>query len=377
LNEQKSRRYFIKGLIDGILRHGWRKDTLVSYQLVEGLEILWRNNWETRERLSRLAHEVFDLTLRVSEFTDGKATWQGPYNLIDLVSKYDLELAEAFKKKLIDIKGYSNFNNIAVTSILLGLVRMGATLKDIEKRMSEFRKDYDYEGKPQADIYEQKIEVYVAIAESDLYKDQDREDALVRAYDLIEEMKKANVSYYLNDSYYGELKIRYLALCQKYRKKPNVEIEEKNDLPRNPRFSEKDFIKGLRKINTRSKINNLYKKIENYESGIVLTRKDSWQALLEHTYKISGNISPFIKLLDRFSFPHTNFYTDNSRYFHYGLAFALSNINMKLEAVRHLYKNTGHGGFINMMKVYEVIGYKQMGNELFNRYLQLCHFLSD
>jgi hypothetical protein len=320
LNEEKSRLYFIKGLKDSVLRHGWRKDTLVSYQLVEGLEILWRNNWETRERLSTLAHEVFELTLRVSEFTDGKGTWQGPYNLIDLVSKYDLKLAEEFKKKLIDKEGYSNFNNIAVTSVLLGQVRLGAALEDIEKRISEFRKDYDYEGKPTSDIYEQKITVYVAIAESDLYIDKERADALSKAYDLVEEMKKENVSYYLNDSYFRELKIRYLALCQKYCKKPNVEIEEKEDLPRNPKYSERDFMKGMQKYNTKAKIRNLYKKIENYESGIVITRKDSWEALLAQTYKITGSIMPFIKLLKRFSFPHTDFYTNNSPFFHYGLA---------------------------------------------------------
>ncbi|MGA2587698.1 MAG: hypothetical protein ABSF88_11840 [Candidatus Aminicenantales bacterium] len=377
LNEEKSRFYFIKGLKNGVLRHGWRKDTLVSYQLVEGLEILWRNNWETREKLIKHAHDVFNLTLRVSEFTDGKHTWQGPYNVIDLVSKYDVKLAELLKKKLIDKKGYSNYNNIAVTSVLLGRVRLGDALEDLEKEMSEFRKDYDYEGKPNSDIYEQKITVYVAIAESDLYEDQERADALAKAYDLVEEMKKENVSYYLNDSHFRELKIRYRALCQKYRKNPNVEIEEKNDLPLNNNFSEPDFIKDLQKNNTKSKINNLYNKIGNYESGIVLTRKDSWKALLEQTYKISRSIRPFIKLLESFSFPNTDFYTNNSPYFHYGLAFALSNINMKPEAVRHLYKNTGHGGFINMMKVYEVIGDKQMSNKLFNRYLQLCHFLSD
>ena len=59
------------------------------------------------------------------------------------------------------------------------------------------------------------------------------------------------------------------------------------------------------------------------------------------------------------------------------MAVALSDINIKPEIIRHLYKNTGHGGFNNMAKAYELIGDKDMCKALFERYIKLCHFLSD
>ena len=133
----------------------------------------------------------------------------------------------------------------------------------------------------------------------------------------------------------------------------------------------------IKELKTKTKIRNFYKKIEDYKIGIILDKKETWELLLNQTYKVIKNINPFIKLLERFSFPHTDWFTSNSRYFHIGVAIALSDINMKSEMIKHLYKNTGHGGFSNMAKAYELIGDKQMCIRLFQRYLQLCHFLSD
>ena len=262
LNEQKSRKYFIKGLKESLLRHGWRKDTLVSYKLVDALEILWRNNWETKEKLVQLTNEIFDLTLRVSEFTDGKGTWRGPYNVLDLSARYNISLAESLKKKLIDDKGYHNFNNSAVTSILLGKVRFGSPIKEIIEGMEEFRKDYNYEGNPNSDIYEQSIEVYVSIAES-IFTQEQKDQAFENAYAQVEEMKKEKVSYYLSDTYFKYLKVRYLALCKKYKKEPNVEFEEKKSEYHAPdKVPEKDVLKAISKLNTKSKINRFYKRLE-------------------------------------------------------------------------------------------------------------------
>lgn len=372
LNEEKSRFYFIKGLKDSVLRHGWRKDTLVSYQLVDGLEILWRNNCESREKLSLLTQEVFSLALRVGEFTDGKGTWQGPYNVVDVVSKFDIELASTLMEKLIEEQGYENFSNKVVTSVLLGKVRLGYSLGNIESEMSKYKRERDFEGKPRSDIYEEKITVYIAVSESDLYQDQERQDSFYKAYDLVEEMIREGITYYLSDAYFEELKGRYILLCQKYSKNPNVEIKERDQAGK--KFSQKEFVKSLNKINTKREISNLYKKIED---GIVLTEKSSWEALLRQTYKVSGNITPFINQIEKSSFPHADFFRANSKYLHFGLAVAMEDINMKAEATKCLYQNTGHGGFSNMMRVYEAMGDRQMCRKLFTRYLQLCHLLSD
>ena len=78
------------------------------------------------------------------------------------------------------------------------------------------------------------------------------------------------------------------------------------------------------------------------------------------------------------SFPHagTSWFTSNSKYFHFGLGVALENINTKEEIISYLFdKTTGHGGFVNVMKSYEVVGNREMCINLFRRYLRFCDFL--
>ena len=75
------------------------------------------------------------------------------------------------------------------------------------------------------------------------------------------------------------------------------------------------------------------------------------------------------------NFPHTDFWTSNSKYFHLGLAVALKNINTRQETLNYLFKNSGHGGFINIIKSYEVLGDKNMCLLLFNRYLKFCELI--
>jgi len=381
-DEAKSRSYFIRGLKEGVLRHGWRKDTIVSYQLVSALGLLLKKGWIPRQEVEQLVEEVFDLTLRVGEFTDGKGTWRGPYNVIDLAVDYDLPLAVKLKDKLIEKRGRRNFSNDVIASILLGQAKRGVALDEIELGMQEYHQNYHEDHTPYSDSYEQTMKVYVAVAESDLYTDKERQRAFEAAYKQVETLKKYAESsphyYYLNDSYFRELKERYLILCKKFKKKPNASIDKPED--KNYEYDpelEKKFLSAIKKANTPVKIRRLYKQLSDFKNNIQLSQQKSWYTLVHKTKKICGNISLFLKLLDDNNFPHTDFFTTNSKYFYLGLAAALNDLSMRQEAIRHLYKSTGHGGFGNMIEVYAHIGDKEMSRKLFSRYLQLCHFLAD
>ncbi len=376
IDERKSLFFFTRAIKESLLRHGWRKDDIVSYKLVGSLEVLWRNNWVTDQELRKFIQEVFDLTLKVSSFTDGKGTWRGPYNVLDLAAKFDIKLAESLKDKLIEHQGYSNFSNEAITSVLFGKVRLGLPLEEIEKGMSEYKNTWDHEGKPRADSFEQKIRVYIEICESDLYEEAERKIAFDKAYDLVEKLKSEKVSYYLNDTYFEELKRRYLSYSKEYNKEPNLQLSEEGGTKESV-FAEEKLLKIIKKLNTKSQIKGFYKKLENYQNNFVLSKKETWEELIKKTYKVCGNIQPLIKLLKRFSFPHTDWSTTNSKYFYIPLAIALGDINTRPEAIRHLFRDTGHGGFSNMLDTYEFLGDKQMCRILFMRYLKLCHLLSD
>ncbi|MBI4087052.1 hypothetical protein HY416_03700 [Candidatus Kaiserbacteria bacterium] len=376
INKEKARFFFLKGIKEGMLRHGWRKDSIVSYQLVDALDILWRNNWESRERLIEYTNQVFNLALRVSDFTDGKGTWRGPYNVIELAAKYDIDLAMELREKLKKAKGYGVQDNLALEAILLGKVRLGISLVDLEKGMSDIRSDYNYENKLRPEAFEHKFKIYLEIANSDLYTDEERSKAFEEAYGLVERVKKEVVDYFLLDQEFRPYKILYLGFCKKYGNEENLILEEEKYPPEQAK-PENDFLKKVRAAKTKSQISGVYKQLNNYKNHFVLSTEEAWNLLLEKTLKIQKNIKPFIKYLEQNSYPHTDFFTSNSRHLHIPLAIALGNPQMKPEALRHLHKNTGHGGFENMMKVYELLRDKEMARKVFVRYLQLCDFLSN
>ena len=375
--------YISKGINDGILRHGWRKDIIVSYNLVDALEILWRNNCETKEKLPNYTKEIFNLTLRVTDITDGKGTWRGPYNVIDLIAKYDLQLAEEFKQTLIKKKGYENYSILpAITSILIGKIKLGFSIEEIERGMTEYRRDYDYKDKPRADYYEEKFKVYLEIATSDLYTEEEKKLAFKKAYDQIDEIIKQKIDYYLRDDDFNKEKIIFKELCKKYQKEYKIPPENHNEshihLPiRKTVITEESFINELNYAKKKQKIRGLYIKLGNYNNGIVLSRPDSWKTLIEKTYRINGNIFLFTNLLKKSNFPHTDFWSSNSKYFHFGIAAALTNPNARKEILEYLSQNTGHSGFINVMKAYEQNRDTKTCLKLFERFLKMCHLLVD
>lgn len=377
INQQKAISYIYKGINEGILRHGWHKDVIVSYLLVDALEILWRNNCETKEKLKEYTQEVFKLALRVRKITDGSDTWQGPYNVVNLLAKYDIQLAERFKKDLIADEGSYNFSNDVITSILLGKAKLGLPLDEIEEGTKEYRVDYDSESKPFPDSYEEKFGLYLSLAQNDLYTEAEKKKAFEKAYEQIEEMKKLELRHFLGGEEYSYQKQAFSELCKKYDKQCNLTFkkeQEKGQLEK-PKANEKDFIKEISEVNTKQKITALYKKLNNYDNRVILEKHESWEILVNKTYQIHGNINSFIKLLQENSFPATDYMTSNSRYFHFGLAAALKKVNTRHEAIKYLYEYSGHGGFVNVMKAYEVNGDREMCLDLFKHFLKFCDFL--
>jgi hypothetical protein len=67
LDKQKAISYIARGINESMVRHGWHKDIIVSYLLVDALEILWRNNWASRGELKEYTKRVFELSYRVCE----------------------------------------------------------------------------------------------------------------------------------------------------------------------------------------------------------------------------------------------------------------------------------------------------------------------
>ena len=380
IDQELAKYYFTKAVLEGILRHGWHKDTIVSYLLTDAFEVIWRNNWVDNKKKESYAREVFDLTMHVVQITDGDHTWRGPYLVIEIIANTNIELAEQFKKELIEAKGYHNFSNQVITSILKAKVKNGVEVEKIEEEMSEYRKDYGHEGKPRSDYYEQKFIIYLEITESNLYTEEEQKEAFQKSYKQIEEIQKQQIDYYLRDDDFGNEKLRFQKLCKKYNKLFNLEFDKQNTdensyLKKKRNISEEQFIKEVKACKTSMQITGKYKKLDNYNNGIILKTYRSWEILIQKTFEINKNLKLLLDYLLKNNFPHTDFWTSNSKYFHLPLAIALKDINTRQEALNYLFKNSGHGGFQNIIKSYEVIEDKNMCLSLFDRYIKFCRLI--
>lgn len=209
------------------------------------------------------------------------------------------------------------------------------------------------------------------IVNSELYIEEEKNIAFNKAYKQIELAKShevRNLSGIITDMK------RFRNLCKKHGKEFNFEGKGEEH-PNKSVTMEKEFIENIKKLTDEHHIREAYRELKDYKGGVVLSQFESWVILLEKTSSIKGNIQLFIEYLEESNYPGANFRTNNSRYLHYGLAAALKNINTRQEILEYLYESSGHAGFVNVNKAYEVINDKDTCLLLFNCYLKFCNLL--
>jgi hypothetical protein len=108
-------------------------------------------------------------------------------------------------------------------------------------------------------------------------------------------------------------------------------------------------------------------------NNITLSNLKSWETLIQKTLEIFGNIAPFIAYVREKRFPHYGYL--GNEYLHLGLAASLKNPDSNKETIQYLSENTGHGGFLNVIKAFEAIVDGRTCVLLFERYLRICNFL--
>lgn len=380
VNPQKASELFIKSIVDGTLRHGWRKDPIVHYDLVNSLDVLLKKQWLRDEQLELALNDVWALVLRAYEISDGSGTSRGPSRFIEKVAEFDRDIAISYKDAYIEHEGRYNVSNSLYTPIILSKVRAGLSIESVEEGFTEFQMKYDYEGKPFADYYEQKFVVYLEIAKSELYSTEEKKEALNKANEQVASMKKQKLTYYLSDSYFEYEVKDFLRLCKLLDIKPNIAKAQKSNTihsRKHPPENEQKFRDDLTNAKTKQKIRGAYKRLRNYKNDITLKDSSSWQILIDRTYELFGDVNLFIEYMKSISYPHSDYYSSDGAYAHLGLAYALGNPNYKQETLDYLYFNGGHGGFSNLIKAYAQLNDREMAIGLFNRYVALCKLLTE
>jgi hypothetical protein len=376
INDHKSIEFFLHGINDGIVRHGWRKDHIVSASLIGALEIIVKNNWDTKENLSKYIHQVFNLAIRVRNITDGKGTHYGPVSLIKMIARYDIPLAESLDDSRKE-QGWGHSNE-AKSVIIQAKIEQGLDPKTLEEESRNIRKSYRYDGKPDDDFYLEKFKVCLALASNEFYDPAERKEAFEKAYQLIEDIILQEYGHVDFKNELEEETDTYKILCLQYNKPFNIPEEKDKDRHTQKEYepgNEASFRDEINRCRDSSGLKNLYHKLLDRNENVKLRHFETWKILIAKTFSIDKNISQLTKLLKEHAYPHTDYMRSESKFLHYAVAAAIDNLNTKKEIIDYLSTESGHDGFVNTLKAYELLGDKTMCVILFKRFLKFCELL--
>ncbi|SKA92244.1 hypothetical protein SAMN05428976_11918 [Clostridium sp. USBA 49] len=369
-NETKSINCISNGINKGILRHGWRKDSIVDIDLINSLEIMVDNKFFNREDTKKIIKRIFNYLTYLGKITDESGDWKAFEKLLKITSRIDIKLAEQFLKMLEEEDLI--FNEL-VTIVLIEKVYQTESLSDLQEIMGFYKIENDgYYGRRHDLYYLEKIKVFLEVLDSGIFEDEEEKKAFDKAYFCFESIKR-----YSGDTKIGDVELynRYKHYCEVYDKKCNAELETyKPEIYSKPKDKLTD--KGLKVlldsvVDTTTLI-EVYKKLN--EPYVLIEKPETWRNLIDKTYSITSSLELFFDYLKNIYYLHFH-YSSNSDYVHYAVAYAFSRTEMRQDMLDFIYKNSGHGGFYALIKVYEINGNKEQCIKLFNRFIRFCDFL--
>lgn len=107
---------------------------------------------------------------------------------------------------------------------------------------------------------------------------------------------------------------------------------------------------------------------------LFFVEKKTGYALVEKTIELTRSISLLTNLLWTKLYPHTDFYSHNSPYLH-ARAAAINNPVSQSEITHYISHESGHQGFLAMIKAHAENNRRDEGKRYFKIFLQFCDFL--
>src|SRR5690606_2243773 len=116
------------------------------------------------------------------------------FNLIEMVSEYDVELAERLMNRLPKNSPAGNQNDLALSAVLRAKISRGEAIEKLEDELTNFT-EWDYlESKPKEEYFLRRTQIYLTISDNQLYTDEERLESFNKALVLYKEMLKSDTN---------------------------------------------------------------------------------------------------------------------------------------------------------------------------------------
>lgn len=374
LNAQKVIEYTREGFSNSVVRHGWRKDIIVSEFLNEAFGVILEKRWFSKDEVADLSKKLYKLNIRLYEVTDGDHTRYGVSTFLNSLSTYDIDLAYMYLAKFKKTDLDWSIKNLGTKNILINDIRQNSIeYYRVREKINGFSLMYDYKGELPKSHYFQIFSITMEVLRNELYDNQTKELAFTHAFEAVENVK-GHFDY--DRTIYSE----YYDLYSEYCVLNQVEniIPEPNDKEYNYTIiSENEVDALIDGAQNAVDIENLYKKFnDSTKYKIEIKKMEIWKNLIDKTYDIMGDIKLFFKTLDKFGFMLSGMgYSYNSDFLHLGAAYCILKVETNQQMLQHLIQTSGYTGFYKMILIYTEMGDKKTAIKLFRKFYDFCDFL--
>lgn len=361
LDTGKSISYIRKGLNNGVVRHGWRKDGIVDTYLLEALEIMWEKNYFKWDVLKSYTEDYFKMILTINKITDENYRVGTLESLMDILLKNDFSLAKKIMEEIVENKLHTNS---IIYKFVEQMIKMGISIENIIPWFEYFDVvNYNEES------ISMKLEFLLSIYYNDWYGKDDR--AAIKK-SIIYYMKEACIVSAVD---WKEQSYKYyLDFCEKEKIDVRLRLRAENN-EETTNDTEENFCKKVNKCKTKKNLQKLYEELSDYRNRIIIENGANWERLIDKTMEIDRTPRRFIDYLERCKFPHQTFYTANSMYLYMPVGYLLKKSGISELLWNCLKRNGGYADFINLIKAYNYACNREMCTELFIRFFGFCKLL--
>lgn len=358
--------HLLKGFSNGMMRMNDRKDTIGDYRLLEGLEVILRNNWITTDELFIYLDRILLIADKMNTFHIENDVHE---NTMELLQKYNFEAAEYYYNQILETsEGY----NLLHYDFANGLILRGRNVDDIEKCLSNITVSFDrFYQKISWDSFYYKISIYLSIAICDYYSANLQNKYYIKACEEIDELENAGWNRELKAKEYAI----YSKLCRARNKVIDVDKEKEMEIEYNTvsKIQENNILHLLTDIDSKEDlkifISKLYRdySLDSFEINEILIKK---------SIELIGNIDDIIDVLAKSHYPSNTSYSTNSHNFWMTVVSALKNTRAKNSIIDYLtVYGGGHDGFSELIKIYGYLGNKDICLKTFNKMMDCIEFL--
>lgn len=354
----------LKGISNGMMRMNDRKDTIGDYKLLEGLEVILKNNWLSTadlvgylERILLIANNMN--TYNIENDVHGKT--------MELLQKHNFDAAELYYSKISKLEECYNSIHYDFAN---DLVCRGRDVDNIENCLYNIRATYNrYHQKLDRDSFYYKLSICLYIASCDFYSTALQDEYFIKAQEEIDKLESAGWERELSSNEY-EI---YTELCAVRSKSVDVNKAREIEYSVTSTPKKNSTLEVLTAIDTEEELTQFVSKLRREYNIDNFAINDM---LINKSVELSGNIDNIIRVLSKSNYPSNISYSTNSHNFWMTVVSALKNAKTKSTIFDYLVNHGGgHDGFSEIIKIYGFLGNKDICLKTFDKMIDCIEFL--